>query len=46
MSYRFKSYEDGDKELKFRFPSGDEIYLGIEDGDKVLDLKKIILKKI
>ena len=45
MSYRFKKYEDGDKELKFRFPSGDEIYLGIEDGDTVLDLKKYIWRE-
>ena len=46
MSYRFRrDINDGDRTLTFRFPSGDLVTVGIDEGDTVSSLKKFIWRE-
>ncbi len=46
MSYRFRrDINTGDRTLTFRFASGHEFTLGIDEGDTVLSLKKFVWRE-
>ena len=45
MSYRFRRDINDGKTLTFRFPSGDQVTVGIDEGDTVSSLKKFIWRE-